>query len=261
LILLDGSARPVIAHRGGLAVAPENTMVAFARAHACGAEAVECDIRLTADGHVVICHDATVDRTTDGTGAVRGMDLESLRRLNAAARWTRDDAGTTPLPLLSELLDSFPSLAVIIEMKTTDVAIPAMEVVRRAGAIDRVVFGAFEDAAVMAPRAAGMKTLASRSELLRLLPLALRGATMRDVPFDAISISPTYYRIPLPLGRMAKASGVPVHVWTVNDASAAHRYWSVGARGMVTDYRAHFSAAHRAARAVRPVRRRGVQLR
>lgn len=235
MILLDRTARPVIAHRGGLAAGPENTLVAFARAHACGAEAIECDIRLTADGHVVICHDATVDRTTNGSGAVRAMDLESLRRLNAAARWRAGDATTTPLPLLAELLDGFPSLAVIIEMKTSDVAVPAIDVVRRAGAANRVIFGAFEDAALIAPRAVGMATLASRNELLRLLPFAIRGTQARDVPFNAISVSPTYYRVPLPLGRMARASGVPVHVWTVNDVSAARRYWSAGAHGIVTD--------------------------
>jgi glycerophosphoryl diester phosphodiesterase len=236
LILLDRSARPIVAHRGGMGVAPENTLAAFARARRDGAEAFECDVRLTADGHVVVCHDATVDRTTEGTGAIGTLGLASLQQLNAAAQWKDASVGKQRVPLLSETLDAFPEMAAIIELKTTSVAIPALEVVRSVGAEGRVVFGAFEDAALIAPRAAGMATLASKSELIRLLPLALVGAVASRVPFAAISMSPTYYNVPMPLGGFARTTGVPVHVWTVNDPGAARRFWRAGAHGIVTDY-------------------------
>jgi glycerophosphoryl diester phosphodiesterase len=236
LILLDPSARPIIAHRGGMGVAPENTLAAFARAREAGAEAFECDVRLTSDGHVVICHDATVDRTTDGTGGIRAMDLAALHRMNAAARWTGAAVETQRVPLLKEALDAFPDMAVIIELKTTSVALPAVEAVRAAGAEGRVVFGAFEDAALIAPRAAGLATLASKSELIGLLPRALTGAAAARVPFAAISMSPTYYNVPMPLGGFARTTGVPVHVWTVNDTADARRFWKRGAHGIVTDF-------------------------
>jgi glycerophosphoryl diester phosphodiesterase len=236
LILLDPSARPIIAHRGGMGVAPENTLGAFASAREAGAEAFECDVRLTADGHVVVCHDATVDRTTGSSGAICAMDLVTLRALNAAARWDGHDVGEQQVPLLAEMLDAFPSTAVIIELKTASVALPAIEIVKRAGAAKRVVFGAFEDAALIAPRTAGMATLASKSELIRLLPHALVGARASGVPFAAISMSPTYHNVPMPLGGFARSTGVPVHVWTVNSATDARRFWNRGAQGIVTDY-------------------------
>ena len=70
-VLFDVGARPVIAHRGGRARAPENTLEAMQLGIAEGADAIEFDVRLTADGEVVVIHDATVDRTTDGSGADR----------------------------------------------------------------------------------------------------------------------------------------------------------------------------------------------
>ena len=219
-----------------MGVAPENTLAAFARARDAGADAFECDVRLTADGHVVVCHDATVDRTTDGTGAIRAFDLASLQRLNAAARWQGESVTPQRVPLLAEALDAFPDMAMIIELKTTNVAVPALEVVRAAGAESRVVFGAFEDAALIAPRAAGLATLASKGELIRLLPRALIRMAAQVVPFTAISMSPTYYNVPMPLGGFGRATRVPVHVWTVNDPADARRYWNAGAQGIVSDY-------------------------
>lgn len=228
-----------------MGVAPENTLAAFASARAVGAEAFECDVRLTSDGHVVICHDATVDRTTDGSGGIRAMDLASLHELNAAALWT-DTVDRQRMPLLSEALDAFPEMAVIIELKTTSVALPALKIVRSSGAEGRVVFGAFEDAALIAARESGLATLASKSELIRLLPRAVVGARASRVPFAAISMSPTYYNVPMPIGGFARITGVPVHVWTVNDPGAARRFWKAGAHGIVTDYPALMVEARRA---------------
>ena len=78
------SAVLVAAHRGERFTAPENTMTAFRRAAALGVDMIETDVRMTADGELVIMHDATVDRTTDGTGAVREMSFAQFRSLNAA---------------------------------------------------------------------------------------------------------------------------------------------------------------------------------
>jgi glycerophosphoryl diester phosphodiesterase len=231
-----------------MGVAPENTLAAFTRARDAGAEAFECDVRLTADGHVVVCHDATVDRTTDGTGGIRAMNLASLHELNAAARWTGTDVGEQHVPLLADALDAFPGMAVIIELKTTSVALPTLEVVKRVGAEGRVVFGAFEDASLIPARAAGLATLASKSELIRLLPRAVLGTKVPDVPFAAISMSPTYYNLPMPLGGFARTTGVPVHVWTVNNAADAQRFWAAGAHGIVTDYPERMADARRAPR-------------
>ena len=92
--LADAGRRIVIAHRGGARRAPENTLVALTGAEALGAEAVELDVRLSGDGEVVVIHDPTVDRTTDGTGRVGRFTAAALGRLDAGARFTTDGGRT-----------------------------------------------------------------------------------------------------------------------------------------------------------------------
>ena len=81
MILLDPDARPIVGHRGASGENPENTLLSFDRALEQGADALELDVRLTADGVPVVIHDATVDRTTSGSGAVREYVLDRLRSL------------------------------------------------------------------------------------------------------------------------------------------------------------------------------------
>ena len=123
-VLLDPAARPVIGHRGAAALAPENTIISFERAVADGADAIEFDVHVSADGHVVVIHDPTLDRTTDGTGAVAELTLERIRAADAGARFTRDGmehpyrGRGVRVPTLTEVLDRFPALPMLIEIKT-----------------------------------------------------------------------------------------------------------------------------------------------
>src|SRR4051812_16937336 len=94
--LLDPGVHPVIAHRGTAAAAPENTLVAFARAEEEGADAFELDVRLSADGAAVVIHDSTLERTTDGKGLVRAQSLVDLRALDAGANFSTDRGATFP---------------------------------------------------------------------------------------------------------------------------------------------------------------------
>ncbi|HMA22440.1 MAG TPA: glycerophosphodiester phosphodiesterase family protein, partial [Gemmatimonadaceae bacterium] len=89
-VLSDPAVRLVIAHRGTSAHFPENTAAAFDHAVSLGVDAIEFDLRISRDGAVVVIHDPTVDRTTDGTGAVAELSLAELKRLDAGARFTRD---------------------------------------------------------------------------------------------------------------------------------------------------------------------------
>jgi glycerophosphoryl diester phosphodiesterase len=253
MLLLDSSARPVIAHRGDRAHAPENTIEAFARALAANADAIECDVRLSADGEVVVMHDPTVDRTTDGTGAIAELPLAAIREFNAGARWAPHDdperanggvrGAPTPfatqllrVPLFEEVLEAFPRTPFLVECKTVSVASRTAEVVHARGASTRVLIGAFSGAALAVARSAGLSTIASQAELLALLPAILLGRRARQPSaFQAIAIPPARYRLPLPIGGYARAAGVPVHIWTVNDTDEANRFWRAGARGIVTD--------------------------
>lgn len=114
----------VMAHRGGAGLWPENTAHAFAGAVALGVDVLEMDLHSTADGALVVIHDATVDRTTNGTGRVNALTLAELKRLDAGYRWTNDGGRTFPfrgkgitVPTLGEVLDEFPRVRLNIDIK------------------------------------------------------------------------------------------------------------------------------------------------
>src|SRR5256885_1832099 len=136
------STRPLVfAHRGGAALAPENTIEAFDNGLALGADGLELDVHLSRDGRVVVHHDATLDRTTALTGAVAARSAAEL----AAAR----------VPLLEDVLARYRDARIIIELKVNspELASGVAEVVRRAGAADRVCAGSFGLRVVRAIRA------------------------------------------------------------------------------------------------------------
>ena len=103
--MIEHFPRPILfAHRGDLAHAPENTLPSFQQALQKGADGVELDAKLTSDGHVIVIHDATVDRTTDGSGRVTSHSLESIRKLDAG-KWFNEKFTGTKVPLLSEVFE------------------------------------------------------------------------------------------------------------------------------------------------------------
>ena len=111
----------VFAHRGARAVAPENTLPAFARALELGADGIELDVQCSADGHLVVMHDFAVDKTTDGTGQVAALTLAELRRLDAGHAFGPAFAGVR-VPTLEEVLDLVGNRCRLnIEIKSMDV--------------------------------------------------------------------------------------------------------------------------------------------
>jgi glycerophosphoryl diester phosphodiesterase len=108
-----------IGHRGAAAVAPENTIASFRRAVELGAQAVELDVQRTKDGHLVVMHDDTVDRTTDGTGHVAELTLARIRRLDAGS-WNGTAFAGERVPTLDELGDALrPEILLFVEIKGT----------------------------------------------------------------------------------------------------------------------------------------------
>ena len=150
----------MFAHRGGRALGPENTLVAFDLGVASGADGMELDVHLSRDGRVVVCHDPTLDRTTDAHGPLAERTAAELAALNATVRygtdlehaWTGTRAG---IPTLDEVLARYPDARVIVEIKdgTEACAAAVVEAVRRADALDRVCVGSFSLLAVLAVRA------------------------------------------------------------------------------------------------------------
>lgn len=145
--------RPLVcAHRGRSGVAPENTLAAFEAAVDLGADFLELDVRRSADGEIVCMHDATVDRTTDGTGAVADLTLAELRALDAGS-WKDDRYAGERIPLLSEVLAQIaPRLVVDIEIKQRGIAPQVVELIRAADAVRRVTVISFDGGDIRAAK-------------------------------------------------------------------------------------------------------------
>ncbi|MCC2672218.1 MAG: glpQ [Armatimonadetes bacterium] len=126
------------AHRGAMGYAPENTLQAFEIAIAQGTYRIELDVRRTRDGEIVVMHDATVDRTTNGTGAVAELDLAAVRRLCAG--------GDQPVPTLSEVLRCARGRCkLLVEIKPPGIADVVVEVIRREGMLPDCTISAFDE--------------------------------------------------------------------------------------------------------------------
>ncbi|MBU6283841.1 glycerophosphodiester phosphodiesterase, partial [bacterium] len=130
-----------MAHRGASAECPENTLVAFRRAMELGANMIECDLQLTADGHVVVFHDWSLERTTDGSGTVRDQPLAVLRSLDAGS-WKEPRFAGERVPTLEEALDATAGrVGLNLELKSLRaeglLALSALRIVEQHAALDR----------------------------------------------------------------------------------------------------------------------------
>ena len=246
MILLDPQARPIIAHRGNRAHAPENTIEAFRQAVAAGADAIELDLRLSRDGEVVVIHDPTIDRTTNDSGRVEMKTLVQLRELDAGARFSNDGGWCRPyfnrgivIPTLHEVIDAVPShIPLILEIKTAAAAEPVRRIIADRGMQKRVLVAGFNRRAIHPLRGAGFALGATTVEAMNLLWPALRGREMPSVPYDALCIPPRWRGIPVPIAGMTRSIrqlGKVVHIWTINRVEEARRLWEDGVQGLVTD--------------------------
>ena len=139
----------VIAHRGASAAAPENTLAAFRLAADLGADGVELDVRRTVDGQLVVIHDASVDRTTGGTGRVGALTLDQLRRFDAGRKFGPPFRGER-IPLLSQVFEVLGGrLLVDVEVKAAGVEAAVLDLIRKTQMVDSVLISSF-DAQVVA---------------------------------------------------------------------------------------------------------------
>ncbi len=245
LNLLDPTARLVIAHRGNSMHAPEDTMESFRQGLALGADGLEFDVRLSKDGVAVLIHDPTLDRTTNGSGAVAEHSLDELRALDAGYRFTSDGGRTFPyrgkgirMPTLDEALSAFPDTPCIIELKTPTATEEFARRVAAHGAKERLVVGSFHDEALAPLRGRGFHLTASSAEVKRLYARALVLLGAGAPVFHACSVPPSFHGLPVPVlrfSRMLRKLGIPTHVWTVNDPRLARRLWDGGVNAILSD--------------------------
>ena len=243
--LLDPDARLVIGHRGAAGVAPENTLAGFEVAAALGVDAFELDIQLTADGAPVVLHDDLLDRTTDRSGPVGRVLLADLRSADAGARFSPDGGRSFPfrgtgvrIPTLGEVLWAFPRIPLLVELKHPAGQEAVHRVLQQEDATARCVAAAADPAALTMFRDPPFACAASGPEIAELYWAALLRRRPPTPRYRALSVPERHRGLPVPTRRflaMARRLGCPVHVWTVDDASAAARYWGRGAAGMVTN--------------------------
>jgi glycerophosphoryl diester phosphodiesterase len=243
--LLDPSAKLVIAHRGNSAFAPENTLEALEQGVSIGAHALEFDVRVTGDGIAVVMHDPTLERTTNGSGAVNAHTLADLQQLDAGFYFTRDNGQTFPfrgrgirIPTLESVLAAFPAIPFILELKTPDASAETKRLLRAARAQGRALVCAFDDDAIAPFRGSDFACGASQKELVRLYLRAILPVGPMQVRYQALAIPPAFRLLPLPVlrfARMARAAGICTHVWTVDDPAQARRYWAGGVNGIISN--------------------------
>lgn len=238
-----------IGHRGACAYAPENTMQSFARAVALGADGLELDLQRSRDGEVIVLHDPTVGRTTDGHGRAADLDLRTLRSLDAGARF-RDAEGVLSwrgrgarIPTLDEILRTFPSVWLSLDLKQGDPITEArtIELLRSHGRTQRVILGAEDAKAARRLRAMAPEfdSFFSRAEAWNFF-LRLSSGIWRGYRPPARSLQiPTHHRV-WSLERrklIEKAHQLEVRVvyWTVNDPAQMLRLLELGADGLISD--------------------------
>jgi glycerophosphoryl diester phosphodiesterase len=227
----------VIAHRGDKSHAPENTLAAFRLAAEKGADAIEFDVKLSADGQVVVLHDQTVNRTTNGIGNVSKLPLAALRELDAGA-WFSEQFRGECIPILDEVFETV-GKHLLMNVELTNYATPGDELVSKVVALvikhgvqDRTLFSSF-------------LTFSLRKARL-LLPQVLRGFLSRPGVLgiwgrsfgwrgDAFALHPYLTDVNPGLIQRIHAAGKRIHVWTINTEEDLKRMIDLGVDAVFTD--------------------------
>ncbi|MBC7870856.1 MAG: glycerophosphodiester phosphodiesterase [Chitinophagaceae bacterium] len=226
----------VFGHRGASAYAPMNTLPAFELAAVQGADGIELDVHRSADGHAVIVHDFTVDKTTDGKGSVTAMTLAQLKALDAG-NWFDPRFQNTPIPTLDEVFEAVGNkLFINVEIKSKSnrsdgIEGVVAEKIARFGMQKRVIVSSFNPLALRRFRQSapnvpiGYLYVPKITFFTRLM--------MSRIPHEARH--PYHSTITAPMMTWAKQRGYRVNTWTVNDPERAVALRDLGVNAIITD--------------------------
>lgn len=233
----------VVAHRGASAQAPENTLEAFRLGVEAGADAIELDVHLTADGQLAVIHDETLDRTTDRSGAVASLMMDDIREADAGARFSRPGDAGHPfagrglrVPTLPEVLNWLPEgIGLVVEVKARAAADAVVEALRGRRAHEELAVISFDEVAI--DRVHELDPSLKTGYLLvpmQAIPPALEWATEHGhvavLPWDGdLGIDPA------PILQQAQAYGREVGCYVVNDPGRMQLLAASGLWGFVTD--------------------------
>lgn len=252
------------AHQGGAKEAPSSTLFAIEQAIAAGADAIELDVHATADRVVVVCHDATVDRTTDGSGDIASKTLAEVKALDNShwfvpgsvvdheaepqAYVHRGKAPADPrfgIATLEEVLVSFPGVFLNLDIKQTAPVVEPYEqlvadVLAAHGRTDDVIVASFLDGATeaFAAIAPAVSTSAGTNAVAEFYRAVRAGETPAPMRHHALQVPATFGDITLvdeQFVTVAHAQGLAVHVWTIDDEDEMRRLLALDVDGIITD--------------------------
>lgn len=249
---LRDKPRPlVIAHQGGDGLWPGDTMYAFQRAVDMGVDMLEMDMHVTSDGVLVLMHDETVDRTTDGSGRLEDMTLAEVKALDAGYRWTPDEGQTYPyrgkgitVATVEELFQAYPDMPMNIELKLVEkvpVAERFCELIRRYNMQDKVMVASFHQDAMdkfrgMCPE---VTTSATQDEVINFFVRHVVGlGGTYTPPAQAVQVPERQGPLTVLTPRFVKDAqrrGMDVHAWTINDEADMQRMIDLNVDGIITD--------------------------
>jgi len=240
----------VIAHQGGDGVWPGETMFAYKSAVELGVDVLEMDIHITKDGILVLMHDETVDRTTDGSGEIESMTLDEIKQLDAAYDWSIDDDKTFPyrgqgltVATLEEVFQTFPNMHMTIEIKKTNASMakPFCELIRKYNMQDKVLVASFHDERLEEFRSECPEVATSSAKTETTVFVLLTKAYLGGF------YSPKFYSLQVPekssgitvmtpaFVRAAHARNLAVEPWTINDEATMRKLIEWGVDGIITD--------------------------
>ena len=237
----------VIGHRGGAGAAPENTVAAIRHGIEAGADAIEFDIHATRDDRIVVIHDDTLERTTDGEGIVEELRLDELRRFDAGFNFTPDLGRSFPfrgirigIPTLEEAVEATEGLPIICEVKTARAGQLLAAWLPGQPVRERMIVGGFDLEAVRPAAVAARWRCASQQDLTPFVLLGKLGIPARlasDIAAAIVPIRKGLVRV-VTRGfvRRCHAAGTGVHVWTVNRPDEMRLLLELGVDGLISDF-------------------------
>lgn len=239
-----------IAHRGGSGIRPENTLESFRHAHSFGVRTMELDVHLTTDGVLVVHHDETVDRTTNGTGPISICTLADLRSLDAGYRF-EDELGELSfrgmglrIPTLEEVVTELADCSFVIELKPTGpaIALAIRRFVDRMNVHDRVCVAGFHEPTLAAFRSLGgprVRSSGGQDAIQRFWLASRIGADRLLTPaFDMLQVPPVHHGLRVIDRRFVAAAhrrGIEVHAWTIDDPLEMKQLLDLGVDAIITD--------------------------
>ncbi len=229
---------------------PGSTMVFLEEAAKLGVDVLEIDVHMSQDGHIVVMHDDTVDRTTNGSGKINQLTLKEIKELEVGTNWSTDGGSSYPyrgarlrVPTLAEVFYLFPDKPMNIEIKQEEpsMAQPLCDMIRNFKMSNKVLVASFSDKAMSEFRAAcpELATAASSGEARSFVALNVAFLSkFISADYEAFQVPEESSGIPIVIPHFVNSvhdKNLQVHIWTVNDLADMERYIEMGVDGIMTD--------------------------